>query len=307
MSSFRPLLIIEHNYNYPEPFEKLEILLKDRFPERVHLIPFYNGKEPHVFPVYEHSTYFERYFPQVIDKIYDSKYTHYVIIADDLMLNPALDAGNLNDYLKLDEESSFLPDPWGMVHELSFKWTNSFSAINSFYLHDLFFHHAPDWKKVFPPAEEAWKVFEKMGYKRGRIRLNWEKPNAAFPTCFSAIRYYIKQLIKRRRTPPYPLLTGYAEFFVIEAKAFPQFAKWCETAGQMRLWVEPALHTLLPLCSRKVVYEKDRGLHGITLWTPEENEALFKKHNGSVKSVASEFKPNTLYLHPVKLTKWQLN
>lgn len=307
MNSFRPLLVIEHNYNYPEPFEKLEELLSSRFPDRVHLIPFYNGKASHVYPVYEHSPYFERYFPQVIDKIFSPQYTHYVVVADDLMLNPGLTQYNLNDYLKLDEESSFLPDPWGMVHELSFRWTNSFSAINSFYMHDLFFHHAPNWKEKFPPAEEAWKLFERLGYRKGKIRLNWQKPNAAFPTRWSAIKYYVKQWMKRRRTPPYPLLTGYAEFFVVAAPAMRQFAEWSETAGQMRLWVEPALHTLLPLCSPKVVYEKDRGLHGITLWDPKEVEAFYQKHKGSVASAASEFKPNTLYLHPVKLTRWNLH
>jgi len=301
---FNPLLIIEHNYNIPRTIEALEHFLKDKFPDRVHLVPHYRGRASHIFPVYEHSIYFERYFSQTADLYYDKRFTHYIVIADDLFLNPSINYQNINDYLRLDNSSSFLPTPWGMLHELSFKWANTMSALNAFYSNDLYFHHAPQWKEVFPPLEEAWQIFNKYGFKQGKLKFNWEKPNAAFPTRIKSLLYYIKLILRRRLSLPYPLIASYSEFFVVDSQAFLRFSELCETAGKMRLWVEVAIPTLLLLCSQNVIFEKDRNLHGKTYWTPNEVNNLIKRNEGHVKNLIQEFDNNTLYLHPIKLSTW---
>ena len=58
------------------------------------------------------------------------------------------------------------------------------------------------------------------------------------------------------------------------------------------------------LSSEKIVQEKELKLQGKALWSPAEVEAIEKQFDKSLSALLSNFPPGQLYLHPVKLSKW---
>ena len=57
-------------------------------------MPFYDGADNDVIPVYESSYQFQGYFIQAYDKLKNIPCTHYLFIGDDLIINPDFDEIN---------------------------------------------------------------------------------------------------------------------------------------------------------------------------------------------------------------------
>ena len=90
-------------------YADVERIYKDRFSVIFHLVPFYTGTKRNVIPVYENSYYFQGYVAQGF-RHFEGAYRHYFFIADDMILNPAIDEHNYATLFDLDEASGFLPE-----------------------------------------------------------------------------------------------------------------------------------------------------------------------------------------------------
>ncbi len=101
-------LIIVYNNRYEENIEVLEKLYRGRFSHMYHLMPFYHGGKSNVIPVYEISIYFQGHLAQGLRHYFREEYVHYLFVHDDLMLNPAINEMNYQDFFQLGEHSSFL-------------------------------------------------------------------------------------------------------------------------------------------------------------------------------------------------------
>ena len=103
-------LVILFNHNYEANIEKLQKIYEPRFSNIFFIMPFYKGDKSNVIPVYENSLYFQGYISKTLEKISNDKYSHYMFIGDDLILNPAINENNYKDFFKLNDRSGFMPD-----------------------------------------------------------------------------------------------------------------------------------------------------------------------------------------------------
>jgi hypothetical protein len=49
--------------------------------------------------------------------------------------------------------------------------------------------------------------------------------------------------------------------------------------------------------------EKDSPAFGLELWN-EEVDALYDQYQGDLGALLADYKPNQIYTHPVKLSRW---
>jgi hypothetical protein len=306
-------LIIIYNHRFDANIPKLEKIYENRFSTIFHLVPFYDGDLPNVIPVFENSFYFQGYIPQskhILNKINSS---HFVFVGDDLILHPDINENNILKELNVTEDGAFLPWSWGIITKISMEWANTFPSINSFYIEDYLLHHAPDWKKMLPERDTAIQKLKKLGFTSGKLNyklLKGENKSYNYPRFNITLKEYLKLLLKRRRTPAYPLLTGYSDMFILPKNKLEKFSEYCELFRQMRLWVEVAIPTALVLTVDDLTFEKDTKWLGTTYWENENIEEMNERYEHvdfNFEELMKSYKSNELYIHPVKLSKWKIN
>lgn len=303
-------LIVVYNFRYDDNIEKIEKIYGNRFNTIYHLVPFYDGSKANVIPVFEHSFYFQGYFPQGLSKYFSEKYSHYVFIADDLILHPKINQNNIVNELNISNNEAFLAKNWGVLSDVTFEWDNFFPALNSFYQDEILEHHEVDWKNELPEMKVAQEYFKqnkltinKIGIKnfkgyKGDYKYNRFKPS---------IPKYLKLLLKRRRSLPYPILTGYSDFIVVPASTVKEFCRICEVFRRMRLWVEAAIPTALVLCNNQLVTTTETNYTGTEYWVNKNAYLLAertKKCDNKINILLNSFGENELYIHPIKLSQW---
>lgn len=305
-------LVFVFNHRFDKNFEKLEKIYASRFSDIYHLVPFYDGDKENVIPVYEASFYFQGYFKQAFASLTKKQYTHYLFVGDDLILHPSLDENNIISAMGLDANTGFLPWDFGLLSKLSLQWDNLIPSLGAFYLDDHLKHHAVNWKKALPPKQEAEKIFARYGYTDYKItgdNLKGEKGGYGYGTYKDRRKDYLNLLIKRRRTLPYPALAAYSDFIVIPQNHLKAFADMCEIFRQMRLWVEVAIPTAMLLTLPKVKMEKDMNWKGTTYWVDKNFDVMKARYEAAgfdLKKLLDGYSQNELYIHPVKLSQWQV-
>lgn len=102
-------LLVVYNHRYDKNIERIEALYAGKFSHVYHLMPFYDGTVPNVIPVYASSYQFQSYISQAYTHLKNQGFTHYLIVSDDMLLNPIINEQNLWDTLQLDKDSCMLP------------------------------------------------------------------------------------------------------------------------------------------------------------------------------------------------------
>jgi len=299
-------LIIIYNHQYNKNIDILEQIYKDRFSNIYHLVPFYNGEKQNVIPVYECSYYFQGYISQGFKSYFKEDYTHYFFVADDLLLNPIINEINYSEHLKLNSNTCFIPgfitlharsEWWARVGE-AFRWSIDFSGVEA--------------KNQLPDYEKALKKFQQFDLTIKPLRFNqiWKTPSSMKDfgkIIFRDRRYFLRYLknkfTKKRYSLSYPIVGSYSDIFVVSSESIKLFCHYCGVFAATKLFVEVALPTSLVLSAKEIVTENDLKLQGKALWTKEQHQEL-EKYESSLKQLLVEFPTNYLYLHPIKLSKW---
>jgi hypothetical protein len=286
---------------------------------------FYNGEKTNVIPVYECSYYFQGYIAQGFKDYFKESYTHYFFVADDLILNPKINEKNYTTYLKLNSNTCFLPGFitlhkrevwWPWVSE-AFQFNINFSGLKA--------------KKELPEYDVALQKFKKFGLEIMPLRFNqiWNtpgwKPNISikdfvkivFKNSFYWLRYLKSKIIRKKYKLSYPLVGSYSDICVISSDAIKKFYHYCGVFAAANLFVEIGLPTSLVLSAEKIVTEKDLELQGKALW-PDGTSRLngdlqpaqgdyeeLERYSLNLKQLLDNFPENYIYLHPVKLSKWE--
>jgi hypothetical protein len=73
--------------------------------------------------------------------------------------------------------------------------------------------------------------------------------------------------------------------------------------GAMNVWHDCGVVTSLLLAAEEVMQEKDSPAFGLELWN-EEVDALYDQYQGDLGALLADYKPNQIYTHPVKLSRW---
>lgn len=305
----KPCLIIVFNHRYDKNIPSLRMIYAPRFSHIYFLVPFYQGNDPDVVPVYESSYYFQSFIAHGYQRFFRDDFTHYIFCGDDCLLNPSINENNFLGQTGLGEGADSIP---GFIefHKLKgIGWGDTKRAIN-------FFHNreGAEVQGELPSREEALQRFTEHGI----IIKPLTKQNIFGNRKVSFFRSWRAELQKQyllrvRWKPyrkngkielPYPVVASYSDMFIVTKESITNFCRYCGIMAAIGLFVEIAIPTALILSSKKIVQEKDLKMQGKTVWSPEEVEAVEKTFNKSLSQLIKGFPTDQLYLHPVKLSKW---
>lgn len=297
-------LLIIYNHRYDANIEKLEKIYKSRFSDIYHIMPFYDGTKENVIPVYECSFRFEGYVAQAIKNI-DKYYEQYFFVADDVVLNPNINEENYKSWFGLKENSAFITFT-KPIHEMN-GW-----AINRRFMDPLpkfELYHGTLWKNEIIPAEEAFAIAESKGYQRDDfcvdLHMVWDarKKLREYPRLFVL---FFKVLLLGKQYCPYPIWGGYSDVFIIPGKDMKKIAHMLGVFAAMDLFVEMAIPTAMHLVCDEVVEENDLQAKSKTLWGNVEREELEKRYQRSYRKLIKEWEKDCLFIHPIKLSGWEM-
>lgn len=311
-------LVIIFNHRFDKNIEKLQEIYKNRFKNIFFVMPFYDGDVENVIPVYCGSDTFQGFIAQAFYRI-KGDYSHYVFIADDMLLNDSINENTILNYLNLTEKDGYIKSVSHLSDINVSEWGHAITAIMHFcdvcYLKN--FEHSFDF---LPPREEAVKLFARHGI----VHKELDKSNVNLSDMRKIIgeslkrvilrggancsSYMCKGIIKQIYTKgkyvlPYPLAMGYSDFIIIPQKNMRQFAHICGVFATMRVFVEVAIPTAMLLCLDSIVYENE--MCGVEMWHAHEVKDLQAKHDLKIESLYNEIRDrNLLYFHPIKLSQW---
>lgn len=315
MTQPRAAAVFIFNHKFEKNLPKLDAIYASRFAHRQFIMPFATSTDPRVLRIAESSWNFSGHVAQAGARIVrDGAITHYAFISDDLVLNPEVNQDNLADLLRLAPSAGYIKSLTA-ADAVRYGWPWAGEAAMSIRK----FGRGFDWRHELPPADEAQKRFEAMG-----LRFPFPRPNNMAEVAYSLLRMprrspwaFAMGLGVTGRRADYPILCGYADFFVVPADALDRFVHYCGVFAAMNVFAEVAIPTSLALAVDQVVTELPLGeffmkpvparpgmLRGMELWDPDEIRGFADKHGHSLARLRDEFDPDWLYVHPVKISGW---
>jgi hypothetical protein len=315
-------LIILFNHKFDRNLEKLRKIYAGRFKQLYFIVPFYSGSDDDVIAVYGNSFYFQGYLAQALPRIQHDKFAHYLVIGDDLLLNPEINEQNYGNHFKLRRETGFIPDvfllhddhnPRRLLRKEAHWYWNSNSVDFTTDQEGIEIQHE------LPKPDEAREMLSAHGYDFQPV-LSREMLRHYYPILGSGkattFRRYVTEIIRcaifnsklkavEERTIKYPMVASYSDIVIIPHVGLKRFIHYSGVFAALNLFVEIALPTALLLSVDSISQEKDLDKKGTTFWSHAECAALEKKYNGNITDLLSAFPPDTLYMHPVKLSKWK--
>lgn len=306
------------NHRFERNIAKLDDIYGERFPLRTYLMPFARSDRPDVVRVEETSWHFSGHVAQGAHRFRRPDVSHYVFISDDLILNPALDADNIVERLGLDERTGYIKS-LASIDAQRYAWHRGVEATIALRRNGPGF----DYRSELPPAEEARARYERIGIDMARpvfrsraealFAVTTLPKRAGYMSLPWAARFHGK-------ASDYPLLGGYADFFVVPAAAIDAFVHYCGVLAALNIFAEVAVPTALALATEHVVTElapgegfwtpqarrnPDCSLKGVEFWDPAETPAFGQRFGFEQQRLLVEFPRDWLYVHPVKLSQWK--
>ncbi|HEY2587951.1 MAG TPA: hypothetical protein VGI81_19565 [Tepidisphaeraceae bacterium] len=292
-------LVVVFNHKYDNNLDKLDAIYRDRFPDTRYLVPFYQGSRSDVIPVHESSAQFQGYFAHATHAYIDPAVSHYAFIADDLLLNPDIHAGNLLERFGVGAGEACIEN-LNPLNNNSFEWPHTIGAL---------FAWPPErfvmYRQELPTAEAAAARFAKHGVTFADITWRNLRGNNGWKR-YPGWHHALKLMVQRKgRIPlPDPMAMTYADIVIVPRESIRQFAHLCGVFAAMRLWVEIAIPTALALSCDRIV----QLLHGSQprrqIWTQAEVDDLERRTDRRVSRAFDVVGRDHLYIHPVKLSRW---
>ena len=259
-------LLIIYNHRYDKNIDRLEKSYKGKFSHIYHIMPFYEGTVENVIPVYESSFRFQSYIAQAYQHLKDKGFTHYFIVADDMIINPHINETNLFTLTGIGEHQSYIYD----IREI----------------YDCFFvQHVEAMRRyrerqkgvevenILPTKEDAEKCFRSHGLRTGSLTI---------PYLFKAWYYaykcrmlrkmlkYMIDILTHNVKIHYPLVWAYSDILLIPADVMDSFTTYCGAFAATGLFVEYAIPTALVFSSNDIITDKDIKMHGIIQIYPKK-------------------------------------
>lgn len=309
-------LIILFNHRYDKNLPVLEELYKDRFTHRFYLVPFYDGNQENVIPVYGRSIFFESYIAQGAKTFIQKQFKHYLFIADDMIIHPQLNEQNYQDFFQVDKNQSFIPQLIPLQEMKKF-WIGSMSAL--FYKKKQKYIEA---EQELPSEEIALQCMQRQEVDirpLTRKELFGEftcKINTLANKARLLLRTYtfLRHPFKKEYKLPYPCVGSYSDIALVDANSIQAFTHYCGVFGATCLFAEVAIPTALVLaCQQRIQTEKTTHRKGRSYWISDEavfwesaesDVALLEKRYKNLADLMQHFPDNQLYMHPIKLSKW---
>ncbi len=312
-------LVILFNHNYEANIDKLQKLYQPRFSNIFFIMPFYRGTNPNVISVYENSFYFQGYIAKALEKLSVHNFDHYMFVGDDLILNPAINEHNYKDSFQLQENTGFMPDLFLLTDLAQTSPNRPFAPYWPGVVDALKFRvkqRGIEISKFLPSYEDAKNKLQRHGFTfTPKLPLQFimsplkklPVTKADFEYKKRPIRSYQKNLsyLLFNRTLHYPLLGAYSDLCIVPNIAVKDMIAYCGTFAALNLFVEVALPTAFAFSVPEIKTEADLSSRGLTLWNPITVGDFEKKYQSDINYLFQNFPGNTLYVHPIKLSRWK--
>lgn len=297
-------LLVVFNHRYDRNLPILDEILKDKWSNIFYIVPFYDGDRKDVISVFENSYYYEGYFSQAYKILKQYDFDHFVVIGDDMVLNPALNEGNILSELGVGKDEAYFP----VIKELQQgKWDNIIYAA-CFRL----VQKGAEVYRVLPSIDDAKKCFEEKGYSSSpKISLYTVLRNligSHIVDLRSVINLLVKILKRPWKSVPfeYPFIGGISDFFIVDKGSMERFCYYCGAFAAANLFVEVAVPTSLILSCTTVHTETENSKYKQGYLWGNNIDLFAKKYNSIYKMLIKDFPKDLLFIHPVKLSKWKL-
>lgn len=284
-------LLVIYNHRFDKNIQRIRELYAGRFSHVYHIMPFYDGNENDVIPVYESSYCFSGYISQAYTHLKHLGFTHFFVVADDMILNPSLNEHSIWEQMGIDYSDSYIDEIVCFQNGGKRWWRRIIDALD----------YTPDQlgvelKGILPSKEEAYRRFDfhKLPYTpipRKELLRNPRKKD------------FVKMLTRSCELK-YPLVRAYSDILLIPADVMPKFANYCGAFAATRLFVEMAIPTALILSADNIKLGNDVKLKPGAMWF-EQDFKILEEYNNSLEKLFREFPEGKLYLHPIKLSKWK--
>ena len=264
-------LVVIFNHRYDENITKLRIIYQNRFHKMRFLVPFYDGEDKDVIPVYECSYQFSGYLIQAYNKLIADGAKYYFFIADDLILAPDINEDNVLQLLKMQGREIFAISVNPLNSEGMCVWPHArFSSVP-------FLKERTQWKNSIPNYQDALDKFQ-LFFDQPYLE---EYTDAFFKNGSEQISQKEKDDFIQRNgnglAIPYPMAYGYSDIFMIKAEAFFPIARLCGVFSAMNMFAEISLPTAIVLSvpRSRVIFLADTGYNCKIEW--DENRALIEE------------------------------
>lgn len=294
-------LVIIFNHRYDDNIRKLRKLYEERFSRIFFLVPFYQGEDADVIPVYESSYQFTGYLIQAYQRLMECDAEYFLFAGDDCIINPFIDEKNAVSEFGLSDKELFLSGMAPLNAPGMFYWMHSRKAPEAF------LSRAVEWRGELPTAEEAFGRFERFFGGADREYTDsffaGQMKNETEPEHFRAIADFL-QSNGGSREVVYPLAWGYADIFLIKRSRLFSIARLNGILSAMNLFVEIAFPTsiVLTIPRKKIQMMGDlQNYSSKVVWTRKEKEELQARFQ-SVEDLRQKWPPAILFMHPIKLS-----
>lgn len=286
-------LLVVYNHRYDKNIPVIENIYKNRFSHVYQLVPFYDGDNENVIPVYDSSHYFQNYIAQAYTHIKNEGFTHYLVVADDMILNTKINENNLWDEMGIDSSDCYISRISIMQERRNF-WSNTTKALKYKVKQP-----GVEVQNILPSVEEAEAIFAKHGLPTTKVpfrRLLSKSWKRFYKHVIKEMPFSLKM--------DYPLVGGYSDIFLVTQKEMPRFCKYCGAFAATKLFVEIAIPTSLYLTAESVKIDKDVKLKRGDIWFSNIKK-LEDDNDRNLDKLLADFPKEKLFIHPVKLSRWK--
>ena len=314
-------LLIIYNHRYDKNIERLEGIYSKSFSHIYHIMPFYDGNISNVIPVYASSYHFQSYIAQAYQHLKDNGFTHYFIIADDMIINPTINENNLFDKTGIDQAQSYIYDIREIYDCYVVQHVNNMRKYRVKV-------KGVEVEKILPSKKDAEELFHKHKLRTGNLTIGYLFMLARYAFMAKTLRKFIPilfDILFHRVKIQYPLLWGYSDILLLPANIMNRFVSYCGAFAATGLFVEYAIPTSLIFAADDIITDKDIKMHGVTQIYPKkylnakihsyafeayrplcwEEEKLIKNYNYNLCHLLANFPEDIFFIHPLKLSKWK--
>jgi hypothetical protein len=182
------------------------------------------------------------------------------------------------------------------------------------YCKTAFFTKGVEIAGQLPDKEIADEILAKWGYKKDLKFTLADRYRFLFSKNWRVIIKDILEDIFVHRSLPrklqYPLIAStYSDLFIVSGDALKKFSHYCGVFAAARLFVEIALPTALALSAKKLNTSSDIPFHCSELGGggySDDIKQVINSCNFDIAELLKKFPENELYIHPVKLSKWNM-
>lgn len=298
-------LLVLYNHRYDKNIPRIESIYAARFTNVFQLVPFYDGNKENVIAVYESSHHFQSYIAQAYQRLKEKGFTHYFVVADDMIINPAITENNLFEFTGISDDHCFIHNQRELHKKLDGYWYHLYNA------YDYTIHQKGlEISNILPKEAEAKRILNQQGFKLKNLN-----------TCLLIKLFfwflthkYIQILPKaflaffKSRKLKYPLIAGWSDILILPDNIMSLFCTYCGAFAASNLFVETAIPTALSLCTDKITTSKDLDLHSIHIidkLPQQEQDLFYKKYEYNLNKLLSEYPQDHFFIHPIKLSKWK--